>query len=313
MDKARVVVVVNKWWECDPVMNVLLHANAIPRELKWPATLNHPRHRPPNKNSGRRPRAVFDLEHSTVEVWCLSDLLEKVDQDHQSSSESKAALLPLVRAKKAALTIALGTAGHPDACTHNGCVVIGTKVFMHNFHPNGSNPLSNWTVGPFDEVIGSTLSQPVFESMVDFEHQVVVDIGKRLLPTPLNPAHPPMIMADYHHAALGAVNVTNYDEYPQSDAATLKAYHTLYGKAGAQSLETTHGLIRVHGSDNFIFISGISDRVGYFDEEANSRSYGQNTVAAHNAGIALAWMLPRIDAVAPSLNVSRKDAKAQRQ
>jgi hypothetical protein len=37
MAKKRVLLVVNKWWECDPVMNVLLHDNARPANiLGWP-------------------------------------------------------------------------------------------------------------------------------------------------------------------------------------------------------------------------------------------------------------------------------------
>lgn len=172
---------------------------------------------------------------------------------------------------------------------------------MHNHHPNGSNPLSNWTVGPFDTAIDSSLPQSLFDSIVGFDPAAVIAIGKRLLPTPLNAAHPPVVLADYNNVALGAVNITNYDEYTQSDPETLNTYYASYDKAHAQSLETTHGLIRVYGCGNYIFVSGISDRVGYFDEEANSRNYGQNTVAAHNAGIVLAWMLPRIDTVATNL------------
>src|SRR5688572_19567883 len=43
----RVVVIANKWWECEPLMFVLLHNNARPHAtLGWPSQLNHPRPRP---------------------------------------------------------------------------------------------------------------------------------------------------------------------------------------------------------------------------------------------------------------------------
>lgn len=49
----RIVVVVNKWWERDPAMGVLLHAKARPQRadaragtLPWYTVLHHPRRRP---------------------------------------------------------------------------------------------------------------------------------------------------------------------------------------------------------------------------------------------------------------------------
>ena len=39
------------------------------------------------------------------------------------------------------LVIAAGTAAHyPPEDNRNGSVFIGTKLFLHNDHPNGSNP-----------------------------------------------------------------------------------------------------------------------------------------------------------------------------
>ena len=45
--RKRVLVIVNKWYECDPVMAVLLNDNARPASyLGWPTQLNPPRKRP---------------------------------------------------------------------------------------------------------------------------------------------------------------------------------------------------------------------------------------------------------------------------
>ena len=76
----------------------------------------------------------------------------------------------------------------------------------------------------------------------------------------------------------------------------MDTYLSSNDPAVGRSLETTHGLIRVQADAPFIFISGITDRVGHFDDEVGSRSYAQNTVAAHNAGIVLAWMIPKVNA-----------------
>ena len=60
------------------------------------------------------------------------------------------------------------------------------------------------------------------------------------------------------------------------------------------SIETTHGIIRAASAAPFLFVSGITDTVGRFDLEVTPRVYAQNVVAAHNAGVTLAWLLPGI-------------------
>jgi hypothetical protein len=100
-----------------------------------------------------------------------------------------------------------------------------------------------------------------------------------------------------HYVGLGAVNVTDYAEYKRADEEALKAFGARFHMSLAQSLETTHGLIRKQCEVPFIFVSGITDRVGHFDDEVSPRPYAQNTTAAHNAGVVVAWMLPRIDRI----------------
>jgi hypothetical protein len=301
----RVVVVANKWWECDPLLNVLLHDNARPAELGWPIALNHPRRRPdqkslPPENQKPVPRAVFSLVNINVEVWCISDLLEHLPDkpESQSSSERKVEqLLKIFVGQAPDLVIAVGTAGIPSLVSENGSVVVGTRVFMHNAHPNGENPNSNWQVGPFDKTLPSKLDRAVFSSLTAIETTGTrPSVMDRFLVTPLNPAGRGILLAGYDYIAMGSVNVTNYKEYSQTDKATVDAYLNGNDPAVGRSLETTHGLIRVQSDAPFIFISGITDRVGHFDDEVGPRSYAQNTVAAHNAGIVLAWMIPKVNA-----------------
>ena len=306
MAKKRVIVVVNKWWECDPLVNVLLNDNARPAsELGWPNPLNHPRQRPdqknlPPENPSPLPRAVFNLKNTTIEAWCISDLLEHYPDkpNFQSSSELKARYLPKIFASQAAdFVIAVGTAGYPGIYTENGSVVVGTEIFIHNGHPNGENPDSNWSDGPFDTLLKSTLGETAFDQITTIETSPKPSVMDRFMVPPLNPATYGKLIARSDYAALGTVNVTKYTEYAEKDAETQKAFTDSYNIALARSLETTHGLIRKQSEASFIFVSGITDRIGHFDDEVSLRSYAQNTSAAHNAGVVLAWMLPRIDAL----------------
>lgn len=300
--KPLVMVVVNKWWECDPVVNVLLSGSGkgAPGTLPWPAILNHPHHHtnpsvPGPPDPGVPPRLVYDLAHCTVEVWCISDLLENLPDkgDFQSSSERKAARLPdIFRGKTPTLVIAVGTAATAEELPCNGCVLAGTYVFMHDGKPNGSNPASRWTEGPFDTLVPSSLPAEAFSNLT----ALGADVSLRLLPTPNAAASSRFLLAHHDFTAVGNVNVTSYADYAATDKAASAAFAaagtgTLFG-----TLETTHGLIRIQSDAPFMFVSGVTDRVGHFDDEVGSREYAQNFVAAHNMGVAVAWLLPRVDA-----------------
>ncbi len=64
-----------------------------------------------------------------------------------------------------------------------------------------------------------------------------------------------------------------------------------------RAVETTHGLIRVSSDAPFLFVSALPNRDGHLADEVHPRPYAQNTAAAHNAGVVVAGMLPRIDEV----------------
>ncbi|MBU7025846.1 MAG: hypothetical protein HXS48_02810 [Theionarchaea archaeon] len=297
----RVLIVVNKWWECDPVMLALLNNNARPPELGWPYPLHYPVQ---EHQLSHDPRAVFTLSHVQVEVWCISDLLAKYPNisQYQSSSERKMDELPLIfrYSKQPDLVVAVGTAAaYPPDVSVNGSVICGTKIFLHNAHPNGENPWSNWQDGPFDKVIDSPLAVDDFKVITDIETSPP-EVMKRFLVAPLNPDPcGGQFIAEYKYVDLNIINVTDYSEYEEKDEETLEAYQKEYDPDDGRSLETTHGLIRVAAGMNtpFLFVSGIVDRVGHFNEDVNPRSYAQNTSGAHNAGIVVAWMLPKIDAL----------------
>ena len=298
----RVLVIVNKWWECDPVINALLHEKARPKgALGWPlpSKLRHPRPRPaqeplPAEDLCPTPRAVYALKNAWVEVWCVSDLLEHMPDkaQYQSSTERKAEHLPRVFLGDApALVVAVGTAGYPGDADVNGCVVVGTGAFIHNGHPGGSNPHSNWTGGPFDTLLPSRVGEAEFARITSFDNK----INTRLVPPPNRPAAKLEVMAKADFVSLGTVNVTDYTEYAAKDEETLRAFAEAGAGGAPASLETTHGLIRVQSDAPFLFVSGVPNRVGRFDQEVAPNEYAQNFAAAHNAGVVVAALIHNID------------------
>jgi hypothetical protein len=294
------LVVVNKSWECDPVLNALLGEGSSPLlRQNWPALRDWPRpRRNPPKGSPAgapdpdpKPRALFALPNTFVEVWCIADLLEHFPDESrfQSSSERKAERLPLVlQGRTPDLVIAVGTAAFPSSSENlNGAVVAGTTVFAHDGDPG--NPSSGWT-WTFDTFVRSTLASDAFSRMAAIGAQVL----PRLVPTPHAASCQRTFLAQHDVVSLGSVNVTDYKKYGSSDAAALKAFQDAKTGLVAGSLETTHAVIRATLGDRFMFVSGIVDRIGHFDEDIGEIVYAQNFVGAHNAGIALAWMLAAI-------------------
>ena len=290
--KHRVLVIVNKDWECAPVVGVLLNDEARPEELR-----DVPVDKPAQSDHTQAPRLIFTFNDVRAEIWCISDLLSHLKRtaDFQSSTEWKSKNIGVIfEGQEPSLVIAVGTAGYPNQHTENGSVVIGSRVFIHNAHPNGDNPASNWTQGPFDTMLDSSLTETLFNELTVIETSPKMEVLDRFLAPPLNPVSRGDLIARHDFVSLGVVNVTDYSEYGVVDEETIAAFVSANNISLARSLETTHGLIRVQSDAPFLFISGIVDRVGHFAEEVQPRSYAQNFVGAHNAGIAVAWMLPRI-------------------
>jgi hypothetical protein len=72
----RVVVVVNKWWECEPVLNTLLNPTATPANFPWPVLARMgPTPGPQQPATTALPRTIFAFNSISVEVCCISDLL----------------------------------------------------------------------------------------------------------------------------------------------------------------------------------------------------------------------------------------------
>jgi len=227
---------------------------------------------------------------NVAEVWCVQELMDP-GANASSSQEKVRVLAPMLSRPNIKTVVALGTASTVDVESFNGCVVLGTNVFVHDAKPPGSP--SAWRDPRFEQVVNSTLPAKVFAATTapDFRLQVQA----RLLTPKLNPAKARVLFASPRYVALSDVNIVDYDDYYWADPETVLAFRSVEGHLPIGSLETTHGVIRLcSGTSQFMFASGITDRVGYFNFEVAPADYAQNFVAAHNAGIAIAQMLPSL-------------------
>jgi hypothetical protein len=292
----RVVVVANKSWEADPLVNVLLSERSRPPALGDFVAVNHPLLRPAGfaePDPPTKPRITFTCNGTaSVEVWCVQDLMNP--KVHASLSLEKSRVIPKIFAcaHRPSLVIAFGTAGFPESATVNGGVVIGSRTMLHDPRTSEQHRYRPTLV---DEVGETRLSTGFFRQI---DADVRFPAEGRFLRTPLAPAETPIILAGHNWISLGSVNVTNYDDFVWTDVETIDAFRRLdpkkvSGRIG--SMETTHGIIReLSEPAPFLFVSGITDGVPFFDLQVTPRVYAQNFVAAHNAGVALAWLLPSV-------------------
>jgi hypothetical protein len=294
--KKRVVTIVNKWWECLPVLDTLLNANATPANFPWPATLepSKPAPVPTSPAPTPVPRAVFTMNASFAEIWCIGDLMVQTTVARQSSSEDKARFLPRVIGS-ADMVVSISTCSSSDNVTSlNGCVEIGTKVFMHDGHPaSDPNTVSQWHVGPFDTIIDSPLNSAGFQTIFQ---SIPASLSSGFAPARNNPAAQLSVKPLYGNTALCSINVSNPAEYNAKDTLTMNAFKVV-GDASAipASVETTHGIVRTASTSPFIFISPIVNRFLMYGQETAANLYPQTTAACMNAGVTLAWLLTSLD------------------
>jgi hypothetical protein len=304
MSQKRVMVVANKWWEADPLCWVLFHDKARPSVFIDYKIINYPSQRVPNRSTEPRPRDpvaiprfTFTYVDTTVEVWCLEELMNPAE--NPSSAAEKARVLPAAIATGTTpdLVIAFGTAGSRQGLHINGCVVVGRRVYVHDAYEAEVDRTGMWTPPKANMVIESDLPASVIQGISsESKHSAEA----RFLPPPVAPANPLLAMAGNGFISLGHVNCTNYDDYAWSPVRAVESFNdNASGMGEIGSIESTHGLIRLLSAAPFLYVSGIAATVGFFNFQVTPKAYAQNTVAAHNAAIALAWLLPDVIAALP--------------
>jgi hypothetical protein len=307
----RIVVLANKWWECEAMLAAMLNANTFPPVLPDGTTftpwcdigsLSSPRSQATDAYNATS-RATFSYKQGatvlfTVEVWCVSDLLEKTDPSGSSSS-AKAAHLKAKLFKPGEplpdLVMAVGTAGTAtEVPNRSGGVAVGGQVFLHNAHIPGTpdaNPKSEWSDPRQETLIPPSIDKHLFEQIAAFDSANAL---LHFLPLRRNASPSPITTIGLTDVGLGTVNVTDYSEYKFKDPETVASYMAQGHSATAVSLETTHGLIRLASDPApFLFVTGITDAFLHFDEQVGvpALADAQNFAAAYNAGVTVRYML----------------------
>jgi len=327
----RVLIVVNKTWECEPIVSVLTHRDARPAVLDRFRRVYDPLG--PHERKGEepryratappRPRLAWSIGGDAFELWCIEDWMTTareidlpckgktlVELGSSSSWEKLTGALPAIGkcafgGARPSLVIAVGTAGIPADHTLNGCVTIGTRCYVQDPWADAPKKEVDEQVARWGPLITDEISEltkgvilspglsPALFTTISMESRFSAEA--RFLSAPINPAHPPRILAGHGYAALSTININDYDDYVWADEETMRKFEQAVKQREIGSMETTHALIRIHFRDTpFMFVSGITDRVPMFNAEVTPRKYTQNFVGAHNAGVALAHMLPEL-------------------
>ena len=289
----KIIIIVNKNWETEPVLNALTNSEIRAKELIFPNWINSPKD---GTNRMNAPRAFWRFSDIfEVTLWCIQDLMNP--KKSSSSSEEKYRVLPEVISKENPdLVIAVGTAGYPTTSNANGCIVIGSNFLLYNGHPNNCD--SNLNHQDIGKLLSSNINNELFNV---FSKDFISDIESKLLKVPNNPTNP-TLLASVENAALSNINVTDYTEYgtidsPGVDAKGVEYYYQVENKLPLTSIETTHGVIKISTDNPIIFMSAIADRLGYFDKEATP---GQNYIASFNSGIVLGKLICSLKKLADS-------------
>jgi hypothetical protein len=286
-------VIANKAWEVHPLLDALLNPRFQPDPTQpflpdttytaWRSSQGAP----------IQPRGIFAFDHVHVEIWCIADHMDP-GKSH-SSSQEKNRILPAFFAYQPfepSLVIAFGTGSARPDMTCNGSVFIGSRVFIHDGHPSDDpNPKSEWRSDAFDTLLESTVQNSLFDRFKEFK----AAIERKMLAASVN-VSTLGLHCNSNFVAVSTVNVTDFKEYAIKDRETILALANAGVTAPVGSVETTHGVIRVQSNAPFMFITGIPNRFGKFDDDMGGKPEAQNYVAGFNAGIAAAYLLPVLNA-----------------
>lgn len=300
----RVLVIANKSWEADPLVSVCMNPKLRPAAVldNWSSgaagLFSTPGNGARPAGTEPTPRCVCETAGAAIEIWCIEDWMGA--GNHSSSKVKITSALPGIFAGKPPdFVVAFGTASFPASATANGCVVVGSSVYLFNPYrgvpPDQHNPANDWDdPDKVGHLIPSSVVPVIFQDFAINPDLFRLPIDGRLSPAPVNSAVPPVLLAAANYVAVSELNITNYDDYAWTDPLAVGRTVQDNPHAPVGSIETTHGLIRIMSEAPFIFVSGITDRLGSFNQDLAPRAVAQNFLAAHNAGIGLVWTLPQI-------------------
>lgn len=300
----RVVVIANTTAEADGLMAVLATTDvrppsfdAVPRPLE---EYFQPPTTPP-----KGLRGFYKKNGVTVEVWCIWEL--QSDKQLTDDTFNKVMLLPNAIKPPGkdlpVMVVAFGTAaGHWDM-SYNGSVVVGSAVLLHSprFLENNEKVKAVKKVlethgVALDTIIESTKGWD-FLSKADFFRGKRAEIEAKFLKPPLNPAADPIVLLSPNRLGLASINMNSTNDYARADEETLDAAlgairkNTTIFEVGG--VETTHGLIRAFTPEKapFIYVTAISNRLGWFPMELVPRRAAQHVAVINNAGVVTAYLI----------------------
>jgi hypothetical protein len=287
----NVTVIVNKSWETEPLLNAMTNqaltakAPLVSHLLPFPLVFNSPKNlKDTNADNRTSVRARFQLSNANtclnVSVWCIEDLMDPTQ--NASSSEEKFRVLPSALVDSPDLVVSVSTANCPYDTSMNGSVLIGANSFLYNGCPG--NPLSNLQPSQINQLLPSNVNADLF-TLIDETFNAVV-IADFLTP-PNFPAQPFQCIASDAISVVSSINVTDYTMYTQVDEDARNEFNAVVGK-DPDTIETTHGVVKISTKAPIIFISPVTDRFGHFADDVSSV---QNYVAAFNGGVVLRELL----------------------
>jgi hypothetical protein len=292
MTKSKnITVIVNKSWETEPLLNAMTNqaltakAPLVSHLLPFPSVFNSPKDLKAKTNDKRTSvRARFQLCSASsclnVSVWCIEDLMDPTK--NASSSEEKFRVLPAALVDNPDLVISVSTANCPYQDSINGSVLIGANSFLYNGCPD--NLLSNLQPPQINQLMPSNVNADLF-ALIDEMFNAVVT-SDFLIP-PHSPSNPFVCLASDAISVVSSINVTDYRMYTQVDEDARNEFNAVVGK-DPDTIETTHGVVKISTEAPIIFISPVTDRFGHFDDDVSSV---QNYVAAFNGGVVLRELL----------------------
>src|SRR5258705_6387237 len=146
----------------------------------------------------------------SVEVWSVSDLLEKTDPSGSSSAKAAHMAAKLFAEPLPDLVIAVGPGGTARKLPNrSGGVAIGGQVFLHNAHVPGTpdaNAQSTWSDARQETLIPPSISQSFFEQIAAFDSATAL---LHFLPLRRGGSSSPIIRTGLTDVALGTLNVTD--------------------------------------------------------------------------------------------------------
>ncbi|MCH5719570.1 carbohydrate-binding domain-containing protein [Niabella hibiscisoli] len=280
----NISIIVNSSREAAPMLHAMLSSKLKPKEFPSPLKLYSPRN---EFTKMKEPRAVFLMnngarESVVVKVYCIQDFMYpraaiESFKLASSNSQEKYRVLPHLIKSDPDLVITAGTAAGPDAISLNGSIIIGGNFFIHD--GQAGNSQGHLTHPDFGQLLACNVNAGVF-NLVDKDFKSKV--APKFLQAPLNAAKPAICKASCLYSAISTVNVTDDAEDAWIASDPLAHFKQIESTLPANSVETTHGLIKLCTDKPILFVSAITNRLGCFKEEVTP---AQNYVASFNAGI----------------------------